>query len=217
MENVGGQASSEAPEAIDQPIRIQAVLSPKFNLAFLQNSVPVLLELALVNDSDKYLSDLTLTLSSTPSFLKTKIWHINAISSGQKFHISDYAVSYRWIEKGVFEKGGARINKPEAKALFHEGDPASVAIDINPDAFFNAEYDAALQNMIAHSIEMEGPVREDVLAKRIARVHGWARTGKRIKDRVLALALNEYPVTEEDVGRFFWPKGNDVCEWTDIC
>jgi len=141
MENVGGLASSEASKAIEQSIRIQAVLSPRFNLAFLQNSVPVLLELALVNDSDQDLSDLTLTLSSTPSFLKTKIWHIDAVSSGPKFHISDRAVSYRWIEKGVFEKAGARINKPEAKALFHEADPAYVVTDINPDAFFNTEYD----------------------------------------------------------------------------
>ena len=71
--------------------------------------------------------------------------------------------------------------------------------------------------MFAHVIEIEGPVRKDMVAKCIARVHGWARSGKRIKDRVLALALNEYPVTEEDVGRFFWPKGNDACEWSDIC
>lgn len=56
-------------------------------------------------------------------------------------------------------------------------------------------------------------MREDVLAKRIARAHGWARTGKKIKDRVLALALNEYPETEEDVGRFFWPLGSDTGEW----
>jgi len=69
MENVGGQASFEAPTAVDQPIRIQAVFSPKFNLAFLQNSVPVLLELALVNDSDQDLQDLSLALSSTPSLL----------------------------------------------------------------------------------------------------------------------------------------------------
>ena len=66
MENVGGLASFEAPKAIDQPIRIQSVFSPKFNLAFLQNSAPVLLELALLNDSDQ---DLSLTLSSTPSLL----------------------------------------------------------------------------------------------------------------------------------------------------
>ena len=106
MENVGGQASSEAPEAIDQPIRIQAILSPKFNLAFLQNSVPVLLELALVNDSDQDLSDLTLTLSSTPSFLKTKIWHIDAVTSGQKFHISDRDVQ---LDSGML----GRLNESE--------------------------------------------------------------------------------------------------------
>jgi len=106
MENVGGLASSEASKAIEQSIRIQAVLSPRFNLAFLQNSVPVLLELALVNDSDQDLSDLTLTLSSTPSFLKTKIWHIDAVSPGQKFRISDRDVQ---LDSGML----GRLNESE--------------------------------------------------------------------------------------------------------
>jgi len=81
--DTGGQ------KPVGQPIRIQTVFSPKFNLAFLQNSVPVLLELALINDGDQDLRDLTLTLSSTPPFLKPKTWHIDALSSEQKFHISD--------------------------------------------------------------------------------------------------------------------------------
>ncbi|MFC1750680.1 DUF4011 domain-containing protein, partial [Pseudomonadota bacterium] len=89
MTDVDGHASTEVEKVVEQPIQIQAAFSPKFNLAFFQNAVPVLLELALVNDSDQGLSDLTLTISSTPAFLKTKIWHIDTISPGQRFHISE--------------------------------------------------------------------------------------------------------------------------------
>ena len=100
------------------------------------------------------------------------------------------------------------------QSLFVEADPITVVTDINPDAFFDAGYDTALKTMIAHVIETEGPVREDVLAKRIARAHGWARTGKRIRDRVYLLAEQQYPMTTEEVGQFFWPEGSDTCEWS---
>jgi len=119
------------------------------------------------------------------------------------------------VASGVYARNSASI-EPGIKsdqAMFHEADPASVVTDINPDAFINAEYDTTLQTMIAHVIEIEGPVREDVLAKRIARAHGWARTGKRIRDRVFHIAEKQYPITTEKVGRFFWPVGSDTNEW----
>ena len=117
-----GLKPSEKLEVVDQSIRIQAVFSPKFNLAFLQNSVPVLLELALINDSDQDLSDLILTLSSTPSFLKTKIWHIDVLSSGQKFHISDRDVQ---LDSGML----GRLNESEtiqvSVTLTSKGEPVA--------------------------------------------------------------------------------------------
>jgi len=67
--------------------------------------------------------------------------------------------------------------------------------------------------MIAFVVNREGPVREDVLAKRIARAHGWARTGKRIRDRIYLLAEERYPSTTEEVGQFFWPEGSDTSQW----
>ena len=92
--------------------------------------------------------------------------------------------------------------------LFVEADPNETVEQVNPDAFLYAEYDTTLKAMIAHIINIEGPVREDALAKRIARAHGWARTGKRIRDRVYLLA-EDYPTTSEEVGLFFWPQGSD--------
>ncbi|MDZ4263345.1 MAG: DUF3320 domain-containing protein, partial [Pseudomonadota bacterium] len=99
------------------------------------------------------------------------------------------------------------------QSLFHKADPATVVTAINPEAFFDASYDATLSTMIAQVINIEGPVREDVLAKRIARAHGWARTGKRIRDRVYLLAEAQYPSTTEEIGQFFWPVGSDTSEW----
>lgn len=77
-----------------ETILIQAKFLPKFNLAFFQNSVPVLIELNLLSTNDQPLSNLTLTLSTTPAFIKPKIWHIDMIAAGQKLPIPDRDVQF---------------------------------------------------------------------------------------------------------------------------
>ncbi|WP_449226083.1 DUF3320 domain-containing protein [Azospirillum argentinense] len=96
---------------------------------------------------------------------------------------------------------------------FCEADPRSVVRAVNPDAFFDREYTAPLQAMIDHVITVEGPVRDDVLAHRIARAHGWLRTGSKIRDRVVTLARARFPMVQEEVGAFFWPAGADQTRW----
>lgn len=96
---------------------------------------------------------------------------------------------------------------------FHEADPASAVAAANPEGFFDRDYTATLQEMIAHVVAVEGPVRDDVLARRIARAHGWLRTGARIRDRVLAIARARFPTVEEEVGVFVWPAGADQTSW----
>ena len=85
-----------------------------------------------------------------------------------------------------------------------ESDPASAVDAVSADAFFDSSYDGVLMKMIAHVVEVEGPVLDTVLARRIARAHGWQRTGARIQDRVEKLAAKAHRTTEEDVGTFYW-------------
>jgi very-short-patch-repair endonuclease len=89
-------------------------------------------------------------------------------------------------------------------AVFVESDPASAVDAVSADAFFDSSYDGVLMKMIAHVVEVEGPVLDTVLARRIARAHGWQRTGARIHDRVEKLAAKAHRTTEEDVGTFYW-------------
>lgn len=96
---------------------------------------------------------------------------------------------------------------PASSAYFVEADPLSVVDGTNGDAFYDSAYDPILARMIAHVVEIEGPVLDAVLARRIARAHGWQRTGSRIRERVEALAAKGFRKTEEDVGAFYWPMG----------
>ncbi|CAK0751400.1 hypothetical protein CCP3SC15_1770006 [Gammaproteobacteria bacterium] len=94
--------------------------------------------------------------------------------------------------------------------VFMEADPVSVVDAVDPQAFGDSAYDSTLERMIAHVVEVEGPVLDSVLARRIARAHGWQRTGAHIQRRVDALAIKIHRVTqEEDGGTFYWPEGCD--------
>ena len=84
---------------------------------------------------------------------------------------------------------------------------AASASGLNADAFFAVTYDARLRDLVREIVAMEGPVRDTVLARRIARLHGWQRTGARIQERVSSIAYACLEHTEEDVGVFFWAEG----------
>lgn len=92
-----------------------------------------------------------------------------------------------------------------AAAVFVEADPATAVDRVDPEAFYDAAYEPILARMIAHVIEVEGPVLDTVLARRIARTHGWQRTGARIQERVDAVAAKVHRTTQEDIGTFYWP------------
>ena len=84
--------------------------------------------------------------------------------------------------------------------------PAGVS-GLDADAFFAAAYDARLRELVRDIVGSEGPVRDTALARRIARLHGWQRTGARIQERVSSIAFSCLEHTEEDVGMFFWAEG----------
>lgn len=77
---------------------------------------------------------------------------------------------------------------------------------VDPNRFFETSYDYVLSKVIGSLIDAEGPIHEERLARQIARMHGWQRTGARIQARVGLLAIHAYGTTQEDVGRFYWPK-----------
>ncbi|MGC4249886.1 MAG: DUF3320 domain-containing protein [Sphingobium sp.] len=60
--------------------------------------------------------------------------------------------------------------------------------------------------MIAAVIENESPLRTDILCQRVARAHGWLRTGGKIRDRI-DMHLRDYDRTQESSGEFIWRTG----------
>lgn len=82
------------------------------------------------------------------------------------------------------------------------------SFSIDPEQFYSPSYDSDLLGMVLHVIDTEGPVHEEVLVRRLAREHGFQRSGRQIRDRVIQAAEGKRDCTQEDVGNFFWPDNN---------
>ncbi|MBA1146676.1 DUF3320 domain-containing protein [Ectothiorhodospiraceae bacterium WFHF3C12] len=78
---------------------------------------------------------------------------------------------------------------------------------IDPDQFYESSYTPVLSKLVAVVVAEEGPIRDELLVRRIARAHGFQRAGQRIRKRVLSIARQKAVTTEEDVGTFYWPEG----------
>jgi very-short-patch-repair endonuclease len=96
--------------------------------------------------------------------------------------------------------------------LFHVSQPEDAVPDevVSAERFFEPRYDDVLRRMIEWVVQQEGPVLDAVLAQRIARAHGFQRTGSRIQDRVEQIALRNFATSEEAAGTFYWPHGMAV-------
>lgn len=82
-----------------------------------------------------------------------------------------------------------------------------------PDRFHDFDYKSTLRAMVEVVVDCEAPVREDILAQRIACAHGRLRTGSKIRERVM-LHLRNVDRTSESSGDFIWKKGT-VAELID--
>ncbi len=73
----------------------------------------------------------------------------------------------------------------------------------NQSRFFDPEYDTELKDLALLVVQTEAPVYSDIVVRRIARAHGFARTGNRIKDRITDL-LDGTTTTQDENRAVFW-------------
>lgn len=88
--------------------------------------------------------------------------------------------------------------------LYRLTDLSSFAAE--PDRFYDFAYRDTLRAMVGAVIETESPLRTDILCQRIARAHGWLRTGGKIRERI-DMHLRDLDRTEESSGEFIWKSG----------
>ncbi|SFM85555.1 Protein of unknown function [Bradyrhizobium sp. Rc3b] len=91
-------------------------------------------------------------------------------------------------------------------ATYAKADPASVATP-DRDRFYEVGYRGTLRRMVDHVIEIEGPLYFDVLVDRIARAHGFMRSGETVQ-KIIASSLgrNRFPTTKDGEREIVWPQ-----------
>lgn len=73
---------------------------------------------------------------------------------------------------------------------------------------------AGRPELISKVVKQEGPVKVDVLVERIARAHGFLRSGNRIRERVLTLTRSaHFLLPEENGATFVWPDATSADSW----
>jgi hypothetical protein len=72
-----------------EPLRIEATLVTKVNLADFQNAVPMLREMSIVNSGKEIAKELELGIESVPAFLRPKVWRIDEVAPGRSYRIPD--------------------------------------------------------------------------------------------------------------------------------
>lgn len=92
---VAAAANSDEEAKPPEPppaLSIEATLAGKLSLADFQNAVPLLRELTLISTLPDDTSQLEVSLTSTPAFVKPKTWRLDAVRAGERYQIKDLDV-----------------------------------------------------------------------------------------------------------------------------
>ena len=101
------------------------------------------------------------------------------------------------------------------KTVYRATDLSEFGDQISPKAFNEKSYTQILSALITRIVEVEGPIHEDLLIKRVARAHGFQRAGRLIQDRVRNIARKKkFQTSTEGQRKFYWPAGVRPDKWS---
>ena len=90
-------------------------------------------------------------------------------------------------------------------SIYQTMDYSGFSSRIDPENFYSNSYDATLVELLRQTLRMEAPIAADLLVQRIARAHDFKRSGRLIRERVLALVADHFHLGEDLVGGdFVW-------------
>ena len=83
-------------------------------------------------------------------------------------------------------------------------------LGLKPDAsrFYDRDYEPVLSSMVAHVLKYESPIYENLLVERIARAHGFQRSGDRIQKAVGRVIGKKYRKSQDDGRTVIWGDGS---------
>lgn len=126
-----------------------------------------------------------------------------------------YVVETEMQELRVARVVSEALDAKPIRAEYRVANLAGVIDRISPEQFYAPEYIPVLMDVIGQVLKQEGPILDSVLVQRVARAHGFQRSGRLIRDRVLELAeCNHYIQTVAPDEQFIWHSYDDVATWS---
>lgn len=124
-------------------------------------------------------------------------------------------------EATVLPEEGSRGEEEEHLALqvvpYEEASFEMLAEKISGERFKDSDYEPVLTSLIRALIEVEAPISEKLVAKKISQCHGFGRTGRLIRERILDLAERDFPNFKEPTGGSFFWKSSEHRDALNIC
>lgn len=110
-------------------------------------------------------------------------------------------------EQKIYARGPEPAdNLSTAPKPYEKADPSVVATP-DRERFYDVGYRGELRAMIDHVVAIEGPIFFDILIDRIARAHGFQRSGETVQKVIRsALGRNRLPTTIEADREIIWPR-----------
>ncbi|WP_407156581.1 DUF3320 domain-containing protein [Bradyrhizobium sp. STM 3557] len=111
----------------------------------------------------------------------------------------------------LYAKGPASdTSAPAAMVPYVKADPAN-AVSPERERFYDVDYRSKLREMVDHVVSIEGPIYLDVLVERLARAHGFQRSGENVQKVVkAALGRDRYPTSRDGDRHVIWKSGEIV-------
>jgi hypothetical protein len=100
------------------------------------------------------------------------------------------------------------------RASYFMTDIGDLAGSVSSENFYAPEYDATLRQIIQRVLEHEAPILDTLLVQRVARLHGFQRAGRLIRERVLELADEHHHMDADPIdGTFVWMNEATKGDW----
>lgn len=104
---------------------------------------------------------------------------------------------------------------PVSAKLYRATDFTDINYQINAELFYSDEYDNILGTLVDRVLEQEAPILDSLLVQRIARAHGFSRSGRLIRERVLELVEKKYHLQlDATEALFVWQNEQHRQNWT---
>jgi len=107
------------------------------------------------------------------------------------------------------------INEPGTSVFYQITDFSTFTGSINPDHFYESSYNEVLRSLVDHVLKSEAPIIDSLLVQRIARAHGFQRSGRLIRERVLEIVDAHFHLRADALGgSFVWNNERMSSQWS---